>query len=73
MLKGASNTIKTYKPKMAISVYHKPDDLLAIPKFIKNLVPEYKFALRHHNITFDDTVLYCWIENARQDKNYCNV
>ena len=67
MLQGASNTIKTYKPKMAISVYHKPDDLLAIPKFIKNLVPEYKFALRHHNITFDDTVLYCWIENARQD------
>lgn len=69
MLKGAINTIKNYKPKMAISVYHKPDDLLAIPEFIRNLVPEYKFALRHHNITFDDTVLYCWIEKeTRQDK-----
>ena len=68
MLKGAINTIKNYKPKMAISVYHKPDDLLTIPEFIKNLVPEYKFALRHHNITFDDTVLYCWIENTRRDE-----
>ena len=61
MLKGAINTIKNYKPKMAISVYHKPDDLIIIPRFIKDLVPEYKFALRHHNITFDDTVLYCYI------------
>ncbi|TXJ20084.1 FkbM family methyltransferase [Brachyspira aalborgi] len=68
MLKGAVNTIKNYKPKMAISVYHKPDDLLTIPEFIKNLVPEYKFALRHHNITFNETVLYCWIENTRRDE-----
>lgn len=69
MLKGAINTIKNYKPKMAISVYHKPDDLLAIPEFIRNLVPEYKFALRHHSSTFNETVLYCWIEKeTRQDK-----
>ncbi|MCZ9962842.1 FkbM family methyltransferase [Brachyspira hyodysenteriae] len=60
MLKGAKNTIKKYKPKIAISVYHRPDDLLTIPKYIKSIVPEYKFSLRHHSITFNETVLYCW-------------
>ncbi len=61
MLKGAENTIKKYKPKMAISVYHRPDDLLTIPKYIKELVPEYNFSLRHHSLSFNDTVLYCWV------------
>ena len=61
MLKGASETIKKYKPKMAISIYHKPDDFFNIPQFIKSLVPEYKFYLRHHSITFAETVLYCCI------------
>lgn len=61
MLKGASETIKKYKPKMAISIYHKPDDFFTIPEFIKSLVPEYKFYLRHHSITYAETVLYCCI------------
>ncbi|MEI0517831.1 FkbM family methyltransferase [Brachyspira murdochii] len=61
MLKGASETIKKYKPKMAISIYHRPDDFFTIPEFIKSLVPEYKFYLRHHSITFAETVLYCCI------------
>ena len=65
MLKGAENTIKKYKPKMAISVYHKPDDLLTIPKYIKEIVPEYKFSLRHHSIGFAETVLYCWTDHTR--------
>ena len=62
MLKGAENTIKKYKPKMAISVYHRPDDLFSIFEYIKKLVPEYAFFLRHHSISFDETVLYCWVD-----------
>ena len=68
MLKGAVETIKRYKPKMAISVYHRADDLLTIPKFIKGLVPDYNLALRHHSIGFDETVLYCWIDQTRPDQ-----
>ncbi|WP_297276693.1 FkbM family methyltransferase [uncultured Brachyspira sp.] len=68
MLKGAINSIKKYKPKMAISVYHKPDDLLTIPQFIKELVPEYNLSLRHHSIGFDETVLYCWTDQTRPDQ-----
>ncbi len=31
-LRGAEKIIRTYKPKLAISVYHKKDDLWTIPK-----------------------------------------
>lgn len=61
MLKGAKNTIKRFRPKLAISIYHKPEDLFAIPTFIYSLVPEYKMAIRHHSSTLLETVLYCWI------------
>jgi FkbM family methyltransferase len=61
MLKGAANLIKRCRPKLAISIYHKPEDLFEIPKFIHSLVPEYKMAIRHHASTLVDTVLYCWI------------
>lgn len=41
-LKGAVESIKKYKPKLAICLYHKLNDPYDIPTFIKSLVPEYK-------------------------------
>ncbi len=57
-LKGAANCIKTHKPKLAICVYHKYEDLIDILAYIKFLVPEYKFYLRHYSNILVDTVLY---------------
>ncbi len=57
-LQGAKETIKKYKPILAISVYHKPDDILKIPLYIKSLVPGYKIYLRHYTNMEVDTVLY---------------
>ena len=45
-LQGAVNFIKKYRPYMAICVYHKIGDILQLPKYIKSLVPDYKFLLR---------------------------
>ena len=56
---GAKNTICNYKPKLAISVYHKYNDLLTIPKYIKHLNNEYKFYLRvYYKPYFYELVLY---------------
>ncbi len=61
-LKGAQNTIKKYKPKLAICVYHKPEDIIEIPSYILSLVPEYKLYLRHYSNYFaTETVLYAVI------------
>ncbi|MDR0987356.1 MAG: FkbM family methyltransferase [Ruminococcus sp.] len=56
---GAKNLIHTYKPKLAICVYHKPEDIIEIPRLLRELVPEYKFLLKQHNNINNETVLYC--------------
>lgn len=60
-LKGASEHIKKYKPKLAICLYHKPEDIIEIPFYIKELVPEYKMYIRHHSLINTETVLYAKI------------
>jgi len=58
---GAEETIIKHKPKLAISVYHRDDDLVKIPLIIHDMVPEYKLFLRHHTQSNVDTVLYAKI------------
>lgn len=57
-LKGAEKTIREYTPILGISIYHKQQDLIDIPQYIKTLVPEYKFYFRVHKKLAIDTVLY---------------
>jgi FkbM family methyltransferase len=60
-LRGAENTIRTQRPKLAVSVYHKPEDIYEIPIFIKSLNPDYKLALRNYGrVKMDDTVCYAY-------------
>jgi FkbM family methyltransferase len=57
-LHGAVVTLKRFKPKLAISLYHKPDDIYTIPMFIDSLKLEYKFYLGHFTIHSEETILY---------------
>jgi len=58
LLQGAQETIKKYKPRLSICVYHKLYDILEIPEYINSLVPDYHFFLRHHALNNWETVLY---------------
>jgi len=62
-LKGGEKTIKSYAPDLAICVYHKGDDLITIPKFIKQCREDYKFYLRNNSTSVLETVLYATVRN----------
>ena len=61
MLHGAANIIRRSKPKAAISIYHSIYDFFRIPLYLKELVPEYRFAVRQHWNSYDETVLYAFL------------
>lgn len=57
-LRGAETTLRTFRPKLAISLYHRWDDDFAIPDFIANLGLGYRFFLQNYTISEGETVLY---------------
>lgn len=59
-LLGAKETIKKYRPRMALSVYHKPQDIIEIPALLLEYVEDYKFALRQYSSAADETILYVY-------------
>lgn len=57
-LKGASRTIIENHPRLAISIYHKPEDIWEIPAYILSLSDEYRFYIRHYQLSKNETILY---------------
>ncbi len=55
---GAEKTIEKYMPKLAISIYHKPNDLWKIPHYIKQKYPQYKLYIRHYTPFTTETICY---------------
>ena len=57
-LVGARDTIKHFRPKLAICVYHEQDDIYRIPEYLLKLIPDYQLYLRHYSMGTLETVLY---------------
>jgi len=57
-LKGSKDTIMKYRPKLAICLYHKPEDIWEIPAYIIQLRNDYKFYIRHYNLWGSGSILY---------------
>lgn len=57
-LKGASNTLKKFKPKLAIAIYHSESDFVEIAKWLNELNLGYKFYLDHFTIYQEETILF---------------
>jgi len=57
-LRGAEASIRRWCPKLAISLYHRPEDFFSIPAWINSLGLGYRFFLDHYSIHHEETVLY---------------
>jgi FkbM family methyltransferase len=58
-LEGARRTIRKHTPKMAVSAYHREDDIVRLPGLILDINPAYRFKLRHFSRVECETVLFC--------------
>lgn len=57
-LLGLQKTIRLYKPKLAICIYHWQSDFWEIPLLINRINPNYKIEIRNH------VKLHCLIETV---------
>jgi FkbM family methyltransferase len=57
-LEGACGSIKNHHPVLAISVYHKIDDIWRIPELILNIRSDYNVYLRHYTEGVTETVMF---------------
>lgn len=60
-LSGAKRIITEQKPKLAICVYHKTEDIIELPALVLSMRPDYKLAFRHYSAnSASETVVYAW-------------
>ncbi len=57
-LRGGGGTILKYRPKLAICVYHRPEDMWKIPEYVLSLHEDYRLYFRHYNYSASETVMY---------------
>jgi FkbM family methyltransferase len=57
-LHGSERTIRRNRPKLALSVYHRPSDLWRIPPLVRKISSDYRLYLRQHDGGIIETVLY---------------
>jgi FkbM family methyltransferase len=61
-LKGAIETIKRFKPKLAIAIYHTMDDFVNIPDWIAELNLGYKLHLCHYTIHSEESIIFATVK-----------
>lgn len=61
LVNGAKNVIQRNKPRWALCIYHSPYDMYRLALRLKELCPEYKFAVRQHSYSTNETVLYAYV------------
>jgi len=59
-LHGAEMVLRQYRPRLAISVYHRENDMWEIPLWINSLGLGYRFYLDHFTTHLEETVLFAF-------------
>jgi FkbM family methyltransferase len=61
-LEGAIEILKSFKPKLAVALYHNTKDFYTIPKFLHELNLGYEFYLSHATIHEEETMLFAIVK-----------
>lgn len=63
ILESAVNTIKKYRPSLAVAIYHGGElfmeDFFKIPVFIKTIADDYEYYIRSYSPWGGETILFC--------------
>lgn len=57
-LRGAEATLRRFRPKLAISLYHSLADFWRIPAYLESLDCGYEYHVAHYTIHAEETVLF---------------
>ncbi len=61
MIKGALETIRMYRPKIALTTYHKGQDYRVLIGLVRDVVPEYKYLVKGiEEIAGNPVMLHMW-------------
>jgi FkbM family methyltransferase len=58
VLRGTAETLRRYRPRLALAAYHRADDLAVLPAFIASLGLEYSWFLQCSTMTDVDSILF---------------
>jgi FkbM family methyltransferase len=57
-LRGAERTLRRFRPAVAVCLYHRLDDFVTIPAYLRELALGYEFHLDHFWVHEAETVLF---------------
>jgi len=58
VLRGAARTLAAFRPKLAISAYHRPRDIADLAAYLRSLGLGYRLYLEHFTDHTEETVLF---------------
>lgn len=58
-LRGAEVTLRRWRPRLLISLYHTHQHLWELPLQIEEIAPGYAMYIGHHTNGLNETILYC--------------
>jgi FkbM family methyltransferase len=64
-LQGAEDTLRRFRPRLAIALYHRLADFVDIPRYLEGLDLGYRLLLGHFTIHTEETVLFATADAHR--------
>jgi hypothetical protein len=58
ILRGAMETIRRFRPKLAVAIYHEPEHFWDYPALLMDQLEDYRYYLRQYGYSRFETLLY---------------